>query len=168
MMSFDELISNGQLTKAARLFAKEYYDSCKMGNTRRLLIEMLADKCDKYDAEITRQSVTSSEEVQEAIEALKVCAWGNPDMSKQINLGIVALQAYQPWVPVSERLPEKPQYDWVLVRITLSPDGFVGLPHIAELRLGKWFSTEYDLPIEQILQGTVTHWKPLPEPPKGE
>jgi hypothetical protein len=77
-------------------------------------------------------------------------------------------QEYQPWVSVKDRLPEKPQYDWVLVRITLNPDGFVGLPHIAELRRGEWFSTEYDLPIEQMLQGTVTHWKPLPEPPKGE
>ena len=65
-MEFDELISNGQLTKAARLFAKEYYDSGRMGHTRRLLIERLADKCDKYDAEIARQSATS-EEIQEAI-----------------------------------------------------------------------------------------------------
>ena len=69
---------------------------------------------------------------------------------------------------MKDRLPEKPEYDWVLVHITLSPDGFVGLPHVAELRRGKWFSTEYDLPIEQILQGTVTHWMPLPEPPEGK
>lgn len=80
-MEFDKLISNGQLTKAARLFAKEYYDSGRMGHTRRLLIERLADKCDKYDAEIARQSVTS-EEV--AISKTETTSWTMID--SDINL----------------------------------------------------------------------------------
>lgn len=118
------------------------------------------------------QSATS-EEVADAIEKLTYARdqdreFDDGTFVDSLDLAITALQAYQPWIPVSERLPGKPEYDWVLVHITLYPDGFVGLPHVAELRRGEWFSTEYDLPIEQILQGTVTHWKPLPQPPKGE
>ena len=46
---FDELIHRGELTDAARLFAKEYYESGKMGYTRRSLIEKLADKVDRLE-----------------------------------------------------------------------------------------------------------------------
>lgn len=46
---FDELISKGKLTDAARIFAKEYYENGKMGHTRKLLIEKLADKVDRLE-----------------------------------------------------------------------------------------------------------------------
>ena len=144
-------------------------------------LDWFAEDCLKeirrLKSEIARQSV-KSEDVQEAIDLLMALQHDNYVVQNHteqdvknyglISLAIAALQAYQPWVSVKDRLPEKPQYDWVLVRIRLNPDGFYGLPHIAELRKGVWYSTEYDLPIEQILQGTVTHWMPLPEPPKGE
>ena len=103
MMNFDELISKGELSKAARLFAKEYYDSGKMGHTRKLLIEVLADKCDKYDEAIARQSV-KSEEVADAIEQFRseyvddfegyTATFGK--WNRNINLAITALQAYEP------------------------------------------------------------------------
>ncbi len=47
--AFDELIYRGKLTNAARLFAKEYYESGKMGYTRKSLIEQLADKVDRLE-----------------------------------------------------------------------------------------------------------------------
>lgn len=47
--TFDELIKRGELTNAARIFAKEYYDNGKMGHTRKLLIEHLAEKVDQYE-----------------------------------------------------------------------------------------------------------------------
>lgn len=47
--TFDELISKGKLTDAARCFAKDYYDAGKMGHTRKLLIEYLADKADQFE-----------------------------------------------------------------------------------------------------------------------
>ena len=46
---FDNLIYEGKDTDAARLFAKEYYNSGKMGYTRKLLIERLADKVDELE-----------------------------------------------------------------------------------------------------------------------
>jgi hypothetical protein len=148
-------------------------------NTLKCILDCFERLAQYEDEAIARHSV-KSEDVAEAIEQMEDALsprylesdgeWTgyNEFSTSAIRTAITALQEYQPWVSVKDRLPEKPQYDWVLVRITLNPDGFVGLPHIAELRRGEWFSTEYDLPIEQMLQGTVTHWKPLPEPPKGE
>ena len=63
------------------------------------------------------------------------------------------------WIPVSERLPE----EWVDV-LVWSLCGFcevavyLGIP-------GKWRVTwNHDM----IDDNTITHWMPLPEPPKGE
>ena len=47
--NFDELIKRGKFTDAVRLFAKEYYENGKMGHTRKLLIEKLADKVDCFE-----------------------------------------------------------------------------------------------------------------------
>jgi len=43
-IDFDELIRQGEDIKAIRYFAKEYYDNGKMGHTRKLLIERVADE----------------------------------------------------------------------------------------------------------------------------
>lgn len=47
--TFDELISKGKLTDAARLFAKEYYDMGRMGHTRKMVIDEIANRLDKYE-----------------------------------------------------------------------------------------------------------------------
>jgi len=66
------------------------------------------------------------------------------------------------WIPVTERLPSERDYDWVLVRTrTLDNRGY-GLPHIAELRKGVWYSQDCDLgPMEEILDIKVTDWFPM-------
>jgi hypothetical protein len=69
------------------------------------------------------------------------------------------------WIPVSERLPEKPEYDWVLVATKMDPEGWYGVPHVAELRDGKWFAQGDDKPLEEWCAVKVTHWMPLPENP---
>ena len=71
----------------------------------------------------------------------------------------------QEWVSVDERLPEK-QHDWVLTACKLVPEGYYGVPHIAELRNGKWWADGGDFPLIEI-GVEVTHWMPLPAPPKG-
>lgn len=71
------------------------------------------------------------------------------------NLAITALQAYQPWVPVSERLPEKRLYV-----LTYRKNG-----NSKVLRFEndcKWYDSYNEWETD------VTHWKPLPEMPKGE
>ncbi len=46
---FDEMMRDGEITNAARLFARQYYDSGKMGHARKMLIDTLADKVDLYE-----------------------------------------------------------------------------------------------------------------------
>ena len=69
------------------------------------------------------------------------------------------------WIPVSERLPEKSEHDWVLVATKMIPEGWYGVPHIAELRSGKWYDQFNDEPFEEVLSIKVTHWIPMPENP---
>ena len=72
------------------------------------------------------------------------------------------------WIPISKRLPESPLYDWVLVATKLDPEGWYGVPHIAELRNGIWFDQQHDIPFEEQCGVVVTHWMPLPENPSNE
>lgn len=69
------------------------------------------------------------------------------------------------WVSVKESLPSREKHDWVLVQVKLIPEGWYGVPHIAELRNGVWFDQYLDNPMEKALSVEVTHWMPLPEPP---
>ena len=70
------------------------------------------------------------------------------------------------WISVKDRLPERPLYDWVLVQAKMVPEGWYGVPHIAELRHGVWYDNGYDTPLECTCGVCVTHWQPLPESPK--
>lgn len=47
---FDQLIRDGELAKAGRLFAKEGYESGDFGFTRKLLIDALSLKADELEA----------------------------------------------------------------------------------------------------------------------
>ena len=68
------------------------------------------------------------------------------------NLAITALQAYRPWIPVSERLP-------------VSDDGHQNLV----LVLGVGGDYEIEMPSHIIRNiEDYTHWKPLPEIPRGQ
>ena len=121
------------------------------------------------DEATARQSVTS-EDVAEAITVLKrinhtreqvarmvLIEWAQPQKAIQqtVDLAITALQAYQPWVSVSERLPEKS-----LDVLTFRKNG-----NSKVLRFEndcKWYDSYNEWETD------VTHWCPLPEPPKGE
>lgn len=62
------------------------------------------------------------------------------------------------WIPVEDGLPLKPEHDWVLVKVRLIPEGFYGVPHVAELRDGVWYCDCCDGPMEECLGLKVTHW----------
>lgn len=64
------------------------------------------------------------------------------------------------WISVTEQLPEKPFYDWVLVKAEFR-EGGTTKPYIAELRNGKWYCDACDTPMEETLSLKVTHWKPI-------
>ena len=129
------------------------------------------------DTAIARQLV-KSEEVAEAIDLLMELQHDNyvfQNYTEQdiknyglISIAITALQAYEPWVSVSERLPD----DGIPVLVTYIGfnDGKLYSDGVAKWSIeengynGGWL---WEIDGSETTVG-ITHWKPLPEPPKGE
>ncbi len=77
------------------------------------------------------------------------------------------------WVPVSERLPEidytKQGYERRVQTIAVGSYGFIGELHYssnAYAKTEKGRLPRWEHPEGRIYTGIVTHWMPLPEPPK--
>jgi len=64
VVDFDQLIKNGELVKAARLFAKEGYENGEFGFTRKLLIESLANRVESLE----KEKVGMAELVDDSVE----------------------------------------------------------------------------------------------------
>ena len=75
----------------------------------------------------------------------------------------------QEWISVDDRLPDNKEYDWVLAQV-VEDNGFMHIPTVMEYRQSKndWFEETYGWISEHNGAFTVTHWMPLPNPPKGE
>lgn len=112
------------------------------------------------DEAIARQSVID-EDVIEAIEYLQPLT-EHPIMSgnfaKHIKTAITALKEYQPWIPVSESLPDG---DVASVLIYTKEGGVAEGQYYQSISAWKQFRWSVE-------DSKVTHWKPLPELPKGE
>ncbi|MEF2644551.1 MAG: DUF551 domain-containing protein [Oscillospiraceae bacterium] len=74
----------------------------------------------------------------------------------------------QEWIPVTERLPDNKEDDWVLAQV-VEDNGFMHIPNVMEYRQQRndWLDETYGWLSEHNGAFTVTHWMPLPEPPKG-
>lgn len=74
----------------------------------------------------------------------------------------------QEWIPVAERLPDNKEHDWVLAQV-VEDNGFMHIPNVMEYRQQRndWLDEKYGWLSEHNGVFTVTHWMPLPEPPKG-
>ncbi len=71
------------------------------------------------------------------------------------------------WISVEDRLPNNAENDWVLVQV-VDKTGFSFIPRVMEYRESKadWFDEEWGWLSAHNGNFTVTHWMPLPEPPK--
>lgn len=140
-------------------------------NTLKCILDCFERLAQYEEAAIARQSATS-EEVQEAIEYFEDTIQyisGEPQ-EKDHRLAITVLQQYQPWVSVDDRLPEIPEGGYgVMCNVMVdncSSTKVMSLSYEKNTVRGKtvcrwkWFG--------RISPWNVTHWKPLPEPPKGE
>ena len=76
----------------------------------------------------------------------------------------------QEWISVKDRLPEEDDNYIVTVCDEGCSDGegiwYSTVVVVAEYYKGSW--TWYEGSSEYSLEGIVTHWMPLPKPPKGE
>ena len=86
--------------------------------------------------------------------------WAEDEVYDGINTAIAALQAYQPWVSVEDRLPTDDGLFLVFVHFKDNPNNFK-MCKPAYFIKDHWY-------IDRKVRTTITHWKPLPEIPKGE
>ena len=110
--------------------------------------------------------------------------WGwfpnNATMIQLANYLIEHGVTVQEWISVIDRLPEMGEHyqsEDVLVCIDYRPDdpdttqdSYVSIDHVDFNCFGQgWFSCERDDPRDgEPSPYFVTHWMPLPQPPKGE
>lgn len=80
--------------------------------------------------------------------------YGNNDIAEKLISNGVTVQE---WISVTERLPESGK-EGVLIALRWEE---VGIGWCEDGRWSSEFVNEYE-------EGEVTHWMPLPEPPKGE
>ena len=75
----------------------------------------------------------------------------------------------QEWIPVTERLPDNKEHDWVLAQV-VEDNGFMHIPKVMEYRQQRndWLDETYGWLSEHNGAFTVTHWMPLPAPTKRE
>ena len=103
---------------------------------------------------------------EKLIEIVKKAAYSSLPSNTEdfhLNMFVTNLLSHgvtvQEWIPVTERLPEKGEE--VLVFDTR--ENWTGF---AWLRPDEtWTALGFDFPFDL---GEVTHWMPLPQPPKGE
>lgn len=83
---------------------------------------------------------------------------------------IEEMEAKSKWISVKDRLPEKITNKVIV----LCKNGYRGFGHYENYK-GKqtWYNLESDKPftdwdLEDCESYEVTHWMPLPKPPKGE
>ena len=82
-----------------------------------------------------------------------------------VNHGVTV----QEWISVEDELPDNKEHDWVLAQV-VEDNGYMHIPRVMEYRQAKddWFEETYGWLSEHNGVFTVTHWMPLPKPPKGE
>lgn len=171
-MDIERLKEISECGYALYLLNDENLIECIRNNNQ--LQNYLSDSVDVIDDAITRQSVKSEEvqiEINRLQESLKQTKEAAKELKEQkytvnmlpvynqiksLELQITALQAYQPWIPVSERLPTEADADEGMV---LTYDTFLNKETFPYDLINEWNATH---------DNKITHWKPLPEQPKGE
>ena len=81
----------------------------------------------------------------------------------------------QEWIPVKDRLPEDSGCYLVVYRDKYNGSISIAFDMYVKCNIGEWWESEFACDIaKQFLWATrlqeqeVTHWMPLPQPPKGE
>lgn len=90
--------------------------------------------------------------------------YSNGDIAEKLIANGVTVQE---WISVDNRLPDNKEHDWVLAQV-VEDNGYMHIPKVMEYRQSKndWFEETYGWISKHNGAFTVTHWMPLPEPPK--
>ncbi|WP_298032179.1 DUF551 domain-containing protein [uncultured Dysosmobacter sp.] len=100
----------------------------------------------------------------------------NPEFQKlhdSVDVALSALRSQQEaenepltgWISVKDRLPEKGNEDWYNIVLTKERSGDLPMRRIVKVGYWDWYHKRF-WGFEVGYGYTVTHWMPLPEPPK--
>ena len=98
---------------------------------------------------------------------------GKGDPAEEVGLDALAMAISAlektKWISVKDRLPDNKEHDWVLAQV-VEDNGFMHITRVMEYRQlrNDWFEETYGWLSEHNGLFSVTHWMPLPNPPKGE
>ena len=118
MLSFERLTARNKngLAYLVNVKPNEQEVDSPHKNTLKCILDCFERLAQYEEAAIDRQSV-KSEDVAEAIEVLEciypsqkeIMSGEYPHVADALDLAITALQAYQPWISVKDRLPTEKQ-----------------------------------------------------------
>ena len=115
--------------------------------------------------------------IQDHMDVHRIGEYPHIKLGEALNMAISALrdQEERRWIPVTERLPEKNGAFLVYVNARNKWGGYIKTIEFARCyegfedhMQGKQVWYDYDSECGDYEVRDVTHWMPLPEPPKGE
>ena len=101
--------------------------------------------------------------------------WGEKPIYEFADCLLANGVTVQEWISVDDRLPEDSGYYLVVYRDKYNGSISIAFDMYVKCNIGEWWESEFACDItKQFLWATrlqeqeVTHWMPLPQPPKGE
>ena len=101
--------------------------------------------------------------------------WGEKPIYEFADCLLANGVTVQEWISVDDRLPEDSGYYLVVYRDKYNESISIDFDMYVKCNIGEWWESEFACDItKQFLRATrlqeqeVTHWMPLPQPPKGE
>ena len=120
--------------------------------------EIIADRLIANGVTV-QENVKMSDELLKQLKNAPITTWKEEP----------SIETVQEWISVKDRLPDNKEHDWVLAQV-VEDNGYMHIPKVMEYRQlrNDWFEETYGWLSEHNGVFTVTHWMPLPEPPKRE
>ena len=101
--------------------------------------------------------------------------WGEKPIYEFADCLLANGVTVQEWISVDDRLPDDTGYYLVVYRDKYNRSTSIAFDMYVKCNVGEWWESEFACDItKQFLWATklqeqeVTHWMPLPQPPKGE
>ena len=101
--------------------------------------------------------------------------WGEKPIYEFADCLLANGVTVQEWISVKDRLPEDSGYYLVVYRDKYNGSISIAFDMYVKCNVGEWWESEFACDITKqfrwatrLQEQEVTHWMPLPQPPKGE
>ena len=101
--------------------------------------------------------------------------WGEKPIYEFADCLLANGVTVQEWISVEDRLPEDSGYYLVVYRDKYNGSISIAFDMYVKCNVGEWWESEFACDITKqflwaakLQEQEVTHWMPLPKPPKGE